>query len=420
MGEAEMRGLIGSVVMLAACTAGPAQAQSSADELRDYLYQGRIAEGIEAFAGKPDDPEAAFGLGFLTFASGVEHLAGVFYRHGFDPQRGVATSPIFGMPTAPARTRVPEAIDYEAFRGYLEQFLETMDRAHDLLIIASEDADFAVELDVMQIRVDIDGDGAAGDGESIGAFIAQAGGMAPELGFDDDLADLPPATFAFDAADAIWLAGYSQVLAFHADFLLAHDFGDFFAAAMHRLFPGAGLPMEAHTPSGSLFMDRDSDALIADAIAAIHTLNWPVIDPERLQAAQERALAVIALSRRNWEAILAETDDHLEFIPSPYQTPVDKQMAVTKAMVSAWHETLDVAERVLKGDLLLPHWRFSGVGFDLDRYFKEAERTDLVLLLTGYDALPFLREGKVVNAEDFAAANAVFGDAIWGYVFWFN
>ncbi|WP_196257759.1 hypothetical protein [Pelagibacterium limicola] len=400
--------------------AGPSQAQSGADQLRDFLYEGRIAEGIETFGTRTEDPEAAFGLGFLTFVSGVEGLAGAFHRHGFDPERGIATSPLLGMPSTAQRRSEPDQISYGAFRDYLEAFVARMDEAHDLLLAASEDTGFAVEIDIMRIRIDIDGDGEAGETESIGAFLAQASGMPPEFGLEGALDEIPDARFAFDAADAIWLAGYSQVLAFHADFLLAHDFGDFFTAVMHRFFPGAGLPMEDHRPSGSLFMDRDSDVLIADAIAAIHTLNWPVTDRERLLHAQDRALAVIALSRRNWEAILAETDDNLEFIPSPYQTPVHEEMVVTKAMVSAWHEALDSAERILTGDLLLPHWRFANLGFDLNRYFETAERTDLVLILTGYDARPFMREGKIASAEDFALANDVFGDAIWGYMFWFN
>lgn len=413
-----MRALVaGGFLVLAA--AMPVQAQSGAEQLREFLYEGRIAEGIESFGAQTGDPEAAFGLGFLTFVSGVEDLAAAFYRHGFDPQRGVGASPLFGMPTASTRMREPEALSYDAFRDYLETFVETMDEAHGLLLAASEDRAFAVEIDIMQVRIDIDGDGVAGETESIGAFLAQAAGMAPEFGLEGELEDIP-ATFAFDAADAIWMAGYSQILAFNADFLLAHDFGTFFNAIMHRLFPGSGLPMEAHTPADSLFFDRDSDALLADAISAIHLINWPVSDSARLARAQERALAVIGLSRRNWEAILAETDDNLEFIPSPYQTPVHESMEINKAMVTAWHEALDSTEKVLKGELLLPHWRFSGVGFDLDAYFNGAERTDLVLLLAGFDALPFLREGAIASEDDFAATNEVFGDAIWGYALWFN
>ena len=201
---------------------------------------------------------------------------------------------------------------------------------------------------------------------------------------------------------------------------LAHDFETFFDAVMHRIFPGAGLPMERHVSDGQLFMDRDSDALLADAIAAIHTINWPVEHPERLLGVQERLLEIFDLSRRNWAAILAETDDHLEFMPAPRQTALHEGMVITKPMVEAWLETLDVSERIVTGELLLPHWRYSRLGFDLDAFFNGAERTDMVMLFTGHDALPFLKEGAIADAQSFAAANAVFGSSIFDYALWFN
>jgi hypothetical protein len=92
---------------------------------------------------------------------------------------------------------------------------------------------------------------------------------------------------------------------------------------------------------------------------------------------------------------------------------------VTDEVVAAWLETLDVADKVLDGELLVPHWRFRQ-GFDLKAYFETAGRTDIVMLLTGYDAIPYLRDGPVATAESFAAANRVFGDQFLGYIFWFN
>ncbi|WP_404403114.1 hypothetical protein [Pelagibacterium halotolerans] len=160
--------------------------------------------------------------------------------------------------------------------------------------------------------------------------------------------------------------------------------------------------------------------LIADAIAGIHTFNWPVVDRARLAGVQDRLLEIVSLSRRNWEAIIAETDDHLEFMPSPAQTPALEGLTITKPMVSAWLGTLDVFEAIVRGELLLPHWRFPEMGFDLDAYFAEAERTDAVMIFTGYGALPFMREGEVAGPGHFEAANAVFGNAIWGYALWFN
>jgi hypothetical protein len=411
------------ILLFFGSVAGAAAQESTADSLRDHLYGGRLAEGLDAMEARPDgDAEASFGIAILTLFSGIEDLVQPLYAHGFDPERGVAVSPFFGVLGAEGGQRTPEPLTYDALRGYLAAFSDDLDVAIPLLLAAAE-GDFSVEIDVTQIRIDIDGDGEAGEAESVGAFLAMAAGtgqrldmgsgMAPDLG-------LPATTFAFDGSDAIWLAGYSQVLATQSDFLLAHDFEDFFNAAMHRLFPGAGLPMETHPNSGQLFMDRDSDALLADAIAMIHTINWPVVDRERLIGARDRVLSVLDLSRRNWNSILAETDDHLEFIPSPYQTPLAPQMAVTKEMVRAWRETLDVSEAILRGELLLPHWRYGDLGFDLAAWFEGAERTDAVLLFTGLDALPYLKVGEIADAESFAAANGVFGGSIWNYAAWFN
>lgn len=418
-----MRWLIGLLLAFGGLTMPAGAQESTGDALRGYLYGGGIAPGLEAMSALGEaDPEARFGVGVLTLFSGIEELAQALYRHGFNPERGVAVGPFFGMARPEAAGVEPEPLTYEALRDYLEQFSAAMDAARPLLLAASE-GEFAVEIDVMQIRADINGDGTADATESVGAFLAVASragqrfdmgmGMVPEP-------ELTEAVFAFDASDAIWLAAYSQVLAAQADFLLAHDFETFFDAALHRLFPGAGLAMETQASTGEIFMDRDSDALLADAIAMVHTIDWPVIDRDRLMAARDRALTMIELSRRNWQSILAETDDYLEFMPSPHQSPTYEGMEVTKDMVKAWHETLDASEAILKGDLLLPHWRYKGVGFDLAAWFEEAERTDAILLFTGLDALPFLKQGEVASAESFAAANAVFGRSLWIYALWFN
>ncbi len=413
-----MRAIIGC---LALWCAAPALSQESAGAgLSDYLYEGRIAEGIVDMAER-DDPEARFALGVLTVLSGLEDLAQALYRHGFSPERGIAVGPFFAMAQAEGAVREPEPLTYEAFRGYLGAFVDVLDEARPILLDA--EGDYATEIAPLRIRLDIDGNGDATATESIGAFVDLAMGTGRRLDMGMGMApdfSVPDAVFAFDMADAIWLAGYTQVLALQADFLLAHDFERMFDAAFHRLFPGAGLSMERFDSDGSLFIDRDSDALVADAIALIHTINWPVIDRERVARVQDRLADVISLSRRNWQAILAETDDHLEFVPSPSQSSVYDAMAVTKPMVEAWLETLDVAERIVSGALLLPHWRYGTLGFYLDAYFSDAERTDFVLLFSGLDALPFLKEGEIADAESFAAANAVFGGSIWSYAFWFN
>ncbi|MBK8083745.1 MAG: hypothetical protein IPK28_07880 [Devosia sp.] len=277
--------------------------------------------------------------------------------------------------------------------------------------------DYVMPVDITRIRIDLDADGASAEAESLGNVLATAFGMQSGAG-----SDVPPLelTIGFDRADAIWLAGYTQVLAAQADFLLAHDFHSFTDAAFHRLFPRAGFPMQPFMQGNSvMLLDPESDKAIADLIAAIHTINWPVAEPMRLKRVRERLRSVTALSRRNWEAILAETDDDRELVPGPRQTSMVPDAVVTEETVAAWHATLDTADAILDGRLLVPHWRF-GQGFDLKAYFENATRTDLVMLLTGLDALPFLRDGPVASAASFSEANRVFGDQLFGYAFWFN
>ena len=118
-------------------------------------------------------------------------------------------------------------------------------------------------------------------------------------------------------------------------------------------------------------------------------------------------------------AILAETDDDHELIPSPTQTSLVPGQPVTQEIVDAWMATLDTLDRILEGKLLVPHWRFSK-GFDLKAYFTQARETDLVLLLTGSAALPYLKDGPIADPESFAAGNHVFGDRWPNFALWFN
>jgi len=69
--------------------------------------------------------------------------------------------------------------------------------------------------------------------------------------------------------------------------------------------------------------------------------------------------------------------------------------------------------------LLIPHWRFKQ-GFDLKAYFETAKRTDLVMILTGYGALPFIKPGPIASPQDFSAVQTAFGNNWLGYAFWFN
>ncbi|WP_374624412.1 hypothetical protein [Devosia sp.] len=397
----------------------PVTAGEAGDITREALYAGGLEKGLADLAPFRERlvQEGAFGIGFIRFVSAVEHLAKAFYRHGFAaPDGGPVAGPQLELPV-PANS-APQPLDYPGYRAILSRFVADMDAARASLLEAGETGDYVVPVDLARIRIDLDADGSASEAESIGNVLAAAFGMRPDASTGP--AEAPDLTIGFDRADAIWLAGYTQVLAAQADFLLAHDFESFTAAAFHRLFPSAGFPMQPFMEGNSvMLLDPESDKAIADLIAAVHTINWPVTEPMRLKRVLERLKSVTALSRRNWDAILAETDDNRELVPSPRQTSIVPDAGVTDETVAAWRATLDAADAILDGRLLVPHWRFRQ-GFDLRAYFENATRTDLVMLLTGLDALPFLRDGPVASADSFAEANRVFGDQLFGYAFWFN
>ncbi len=396
-----------------AATVGAAQAGPAGDLLKQHLYAGTLAEGIEALSVSTlvADPEAQFGLGLLTFAQGFEGLGQGFYRHGLDIGAGRELGLFLPVPANPK----PVPLDYETFRGVIDDFVVDMDRAQ-LAFEAARGGDYVIPVDLIPLRLDLNGDGTADDSEMVGGLLlSMISGDNPVTGSEA----LPSVEIGFDAADAIWFSGYTQVFAAQGDFLLAHDFHRLFEVAFHRLFPRAGLPMQQFSRGGQLALDPETDAAIADAIGAIHTLDWPVIDQPRFQRVRERLLSVIALSRQNWDAILLETDDNRELLPSPKQTSIIPDATITDETVAAWRATLDTAEQILDGELLVPHWRFRQ-GFDLKAWFDTSTNNDLVLLFTGPDALPYLKEGPVADVQSFAAANAVFGNDWLGYAFWFN
>jgi hypothetical protein len=419
-----------AATVLAVLLAGlPAAAQSPGDTLREALYAGEFAEGRAALAPLADagDPEAAFGVGVIDLALAIERFSQSMHRHGLtSPDPGALGDLLFGIddPTHRPASVDAEPLTYEGLRAILETLVDDLDGARAALAIAAESGDYVIELDVLEITLDTDGDPDT-PGETIGRLMAANFGVDPDSlvvpgKTKPDAVTVSPTLIGFDRADAIWLQGYAQIAAVQADFLLAHDFSDMFHATMHRVFPDADLPMQPYSRgAGTLMLDAQSDAEIADVIAFIHTFNFPIIDRERFAGVHDRLKAITALSRANWEAILAETDDNRELVPSPDQTSIIPDLEVTEEVVAAWHETLDTVDRVLDGELLIPHWRFRQ-GVDLSAYFAGAERTDLVMLFTGYDALPFLAEGPIASEADFRAGLEVFGDDFPLFAIWFN
>lgn len=417
-----------------ALSAGASQAGEVGDQLAQSLYDGTLTDLAtrSAAACRAGEGDACFALGLDGFITAYETFAQGLYRHGAVTPNSPAMAMLLGMgldtPMAPANPN-PEPLTYEQFRDLLEAFSATLDTAAGYMKQAGVGTPFVIHIDPLKVRIDLNGDGEASAGETLGALLGEAGEFV-----DIPMSDAPPpgksksknaeptenTIIGFDNSDAVWFAGYANVSATPVEITLAHDFSDFFNAYFHRLFPKAGLPMQDFSRGeGTLMMDADSDAFIADLVAAIHTADFPVIDRARLAAVPERLHAITALSRQNWAMILAETDDDRELLPSPTQTSLVPDQAITEDVVKAWAATLDQVDLIIDGKLLLPHWRFSK-GFNLKAYFDTATETDLVMLFTGQGALPYLSDGPIADAEAFADLNRVMGEEWPMFALWFN
>lgn len=406
-----MRIIFGLAVSLA--LAGTATAGPAADKTADHLYAGTLAAGEAELqslsAASPDDVEAIAGLGAIQFTRAIERFAQDMYRHGLQPGGG-SYGPLLRLPIPvnPA----PEKLTYDELRAIFERLSTDLDLAEVTLSRVGERA-VKLPLATGRIRIDVNGDGKADENEQL---IALAFGDSAPTEFK---AQNESFVVAFDTADIYWLRGYSNLLASVADFWLAFDFRETFDLTFHVIFPNAQLPNSASLTTGSRIEGMEADS-IADFVALIHLIDWPVADRARLTGLAARGLAIIDLNRKTWASAMAETDDDREWLPAPGQkSGVMAGMEVTKERIDAWLGALGEAEAVLNGTKLVGHWRFAK-GFNLKRVLAEMDHFDLVLWVTGHAALPYLEDGTIADGAAFQQADRVFSGDLLTYAFWFN
>jgi hypothetical protein len=392
--------------------------EAAAEATRRHLYAGTLAAGVTALeqvvAADPADQEARFGLGMLRFTRAVEHLGQGFYRYGLQVPHGIMV-PLLRLPV-PVNPQ-PEPMSYEDFRALLQIFTDDLALAEASLSGIDENG-VALVVDLLQVRLDMTANGKPGEDETLARILGVIGGARGQ-----PAAPAPSLEVKFDAGDAVWLRGYTHVLMALDEFLLAHDFRSTFDAVFHRFFARPQTPLAvalaAPPPPDGLVGGFPDGVLLADAVALIHTVNWPVVEPARMGRARTHLLAMIDLSRRSWTLIDAETGDDREWIPNPRQKNAALGMSVNERQLAAWSQVLDEAEAILKGRTLIPHWRFKR-GLDLRKFFDEPQNFDLVMLLTGAGAVPYLADGEITSSERWTEITRAFEGSFFSYAMWFN
>jgi hypothetical protein len=337
----------------------------------------------------------------------IEHLAQGMHRHGLATRSGgpMMNLPVLRIPVPPNTN--PEPLDYAKFRAIFQRLVDDLDAAEQALAGVG-DKPVKFPIDLLKVRLDLDGDGKASEYEVLGGLMNNlAPGMAP-----------PQVSIAFDTADMYWLRGYSRFIGAFAQFMLAHDFQGTFDKTFHVFFPNAALPLadklrRSEVPGGGFI-----DGAAGDAVAFIHLINWPVAEPARLADVRVRLKAMAEMSRKTWSAARAETDDEAEWLPNGKQKNA-LGGTIEDGIVDGWLAVMSEFEAILDGKKLMPHWRFMQ-GLNVKRMFEESKNFDLVLLIAGADAVPWLEDGLVSSSADWDRLMAVFQGNFLGYAMWFN
>ena len=415
--------------------------QASAGEAgtltRQFLESGALEEGERTLAARAEasgDAEARFGLAMIRFARAIETFGRHHYRYGLRPAV-LDAFPFLRMPL-PANPQA-ERLTYEAQRAGLQRFADDLG-AVEATLAALGPGEMKIVLDLERVRLNLTGtpEGAGATLMSIlraAAFtspldessvsnLPAAPGSTAVPGAPGALPPSPP-TFevAFDRGDAFWLKGYCRLLTAALETILAYDWSVTFARTAGMFYPNlAEEPQSAQSSFDAMIGQPGSASLIAESIALIHEVRWPVAEPARLPRAREKLKGVVAASRESWEAILAETDDDREWIAAPVQkNGAMPRMVITQERLDVWLAALADFDAMLDGRKLLPHWRMEK-GINLKRVFEEPRPFDFVLWMTGHAAQPYLEDGPVISPEARQLWQQVFAGDFLLFVFYLN
>jgi hypothetical protein len=402
---------VGLSLVILMATSAVAFAQTPGERLRTELEAGRAAQAVSTL--RPlaaNDAEARMALGFAQFMHTVERLAQGLHRYGLKSPANPFL-PIIRVPVP--SNRQAEALDYPKLRALYQTLLDdlTATRA-TFAAVPSNPSKIVLDLNAVKINP---GSVVSGPQNAMGLrdVIGAMGGRAGTNGA------AAPWDVAFDYSDTLWLSGYTHVLSAMIEFVMAHDWQKTYDATAHLFFDGARPPKD-FLPADPLDAMNAMGGGIADQIAFLHLMQWSAGDKVRMSAARGHLKSMIATSRDTWKAVLAETDDDREWLPSPtQQSRAVPSLPITADMVESWHKVLDEFDALLDGRALLAHWRFKK-GIDLKMFFEEPKPFDLVLAITGHGMMPFLKDGPVLDGTALARWNSLFRSNFLGYAFFIN
>ncbi|AFY31025.1 hypothetical protein [Calothrix sp. PCC 7507] len=384
-------------------------------DVEQYLINGQFQQGEAALYSQlqqnPQDDRTRFGLGVVQLMGGAERLLQSLYRYGLRQNSFTAFFPILRLPV-PANP-APQEITYADSRRILQNLLTDLTKVKETLE-PIKDSNIKLPLRLGLTRMDLNANGKLEADESFWKTFSLLTGIQATEKAAQNFA------IAFDAGDVLWLKGYCNLLSAIAQVVLAHDEQTLFNSTAHLIFPKPQTPYQFLVQGTSPF-DFGGGLDIADLVAFVHLINFPVVEPQRLIAALQHLQAVTALSRQSWKLILAETDSDREWLPNPRQKGVIPNVSITQPMIDSWLSFLNEADALLEGKKLAPFWRKRELrGVNLHKVLTQPRPFDLVLWVQGSAAAPYLQIGKQTDAGVWRQLFQVFRGQFFQFAAWFN
>ncbi|MDX2255199.1 MAG: hypothetical protein NW214_06770 [Pseudanabaenaceae cyanobacterium bins.39] len=378
-----------------------------------YLTSGRLAEGEKDFINylqsNDKDDKARFGLGVIQLMRGTQTLMQSLYKYGMNSEPLGSSLPFLRLPVP--KNPKPQLLTYDGLQQVFQTWLDDLATVRNT-IAPIQDQNVKLALRLGLIRLDFNGDGKVEDSEMLWRiFNAVTGANVTAKQAEQFL-------IGFDRGDALWLQGYTNVLAIMTEFLRAYDSRELFNACAHLFFKNVDTPHKfLLNPANS---QEFGDMEILDAVAAIHLMKFPLAEPQRMTKILDHMREVVSLSRQSWQSILAEKDNDREWLPNPKQKSVIPNAIVTDDMVKTWLSSLDEMQLILDGKRTLPFWRDAKLSINFAKIFTNPTGFDLVAWIQGTAATPYLEKGKMTDVNIWNALEGAFGANLFNFVVWFN
>lgn len=360
---------------------------AAADSLSAEIASSGIAKTRDRLAAlaSPSDAEL-FGLGGLTFLGAVETALQERYKLRLSPQ--LEMLPVLRLPVP--ENPNPEPFRPESIAEILGAVVEQMGQAYDVLGQIPESSDYGVILRLSDLWFDIDADGARGEGEDLLDVAAE---LFRGTGFDRDFGER--VEIRFDVADSRWLAAYAQLIRGVSLSVLAYDPTEAITEVMQTKTALAEL-------NGTSPMANAIDYMVGDYVDSFGTVLLALrSEPDAARGAEALAAfeTVIAENRAFWRLVAAETDNAAEWIPNDAQSSA-LGLRFPEGTSESWQAVLNDAEKLLKGEVLLPYWRLGeDLGLNLRKMFLEPRAVDPVTWVLGSAALPYAERGPRISSE---------------------